>query len=190
MLLASLTAGSTQTSKSSRRQSSKPAPIDPALLAASSNLNKDYLSLAQEYTHQSCYRVVPTTLENPDSVKCVLCRNEEVKSVFFPCGHRCVCETCRVKNNIGLPTAQGSWNFCPICCGEIKLTLEHDGTEEDRYWRWVKEVKPNLSNQFVRNFTKSSKAKIRRVSKGKADVVPEGEEGEEEGGKSRACAVM
>ncbi|GMI06951.1 hypothetical protein TrRE_jg8580, partial [Triparma retinervis] len=187
---ASAVEGSTRTKSSSNRPGSKPAPVDPSLLALSSSLNKDYLSLALEYSHQSQYRVVPTTLSVPGPAKCALCRAGAAESVFFPCGHRCVCEACRAKNCIGMPGARGSWNFCPICCGEIKLALEHDGTEEDRYWRWVKEVRPNLSGQFVKNFTKRSKAKIRRVSKGKADVVPEDDGGEEEGGRSRACAVM
>jgi hypothetical protein len=146
---------------------SRKKPLDPALVAHSKSLNKDYLMLAQEYTNQSAYRcvnytmrsqavrlalltsltplppprVVPTTVSPPASASCVLCKTNDVASVFFPCGHRCCCDACRLKNNIGTPAVQGSWNFCPICCAEIKLTLKRDGTEEDRYWKWVQEVR-------------------------------------------------
>jgi len=154
-------------SRKKTQVASRKKPLDPALVAHSKSLNKDYLMLAQEYTNQSAYRcvnytmrsqavrlalltsltplppprVVPTTVSPPASASCVLCKTNDVASVFFPCGHRCCCDACRLKNNIGTPAVQGSWNFCPICCAEIKLTLKRDGTEEDRYWKWVQEVR-------------------------------------------------
>eukprot|EP00520_Triparma_pacifica_P019074 CAMPEP_0118663256 /NCGR_PEP_ID=MMETSP0785-20121206/17312_1 /TAXON_ID=91992 /ORGANISM="Bolidomonas pacifica, Strain CCMP 1866" /LENGTH=317 /DNA_ID=CAMNT_0006556943 /DNA_START=196 /DNA_END=1145 /DNA_ORIENTATION=- len=160
-----------------RSKSNTSAKVSAALIASSQRLNKDYIMIAREYTAQSKYRVTPTTLAKPeDSVSCVLCRGNKVESVFFPCGHRCVCEACRAKNKIGTPGADGSWNYCPICCEGIKLTLPHEpeGKDEDKYWKWVKEVKPVLPHGFVKNFTKRSRAVIRRKSKGKADVVPGG----------------
>ena len=46
----------------------------------------------------------------------------------------------------------GAWNFCPLCCGEIKRVLMKDGTETEKYWTWVEEVKPKLPKDFALKF--------------------------------------
>ena len=68
---------------------------------------------------------------------------------------------------------------------------EPEGKDEDKYWKWVKEVKPVLPHGFVKNFTKRSRAVIRRKSKGKADVVPGGDDDEDDevGRKTAVCVI-
>ena len=66
--------------------------------------------------------------------------------------HMCVCRGCMQRNSIGEPTQEGAWNFCPLCCGEIKKILPKDGTEVQKYWAWVEEVKPKLPRDFALKF--------------------------------------
>jgi hypothetical protein len=90
---------------------------------------------------------------------------------------------------------EGSWNYCAICCDEIKLALEHDGREVERYWEWVRQVKPYIPPGFVRAFTKRSTARIRKL--GIKDMGPVGDDDDDEegsrggggGGKSGVCTV-
>ena len=150
-------------------------------------MNKDYLSLAREYVSSTPYRDLSST------PTCILCKSNPVSVVFFPCQHKCVCPSCMEKNNIGNPNAQGSWNFCPCCCGEIKIALESTGDEVERYWAWTREVKPYMPPNFVKAFHKRSTARIRRESGGQITDV-RGEGGDGDGPRSsagaRVCAVM
>jgi len=86
--------------------------------------------------------------------------------VFFPCQHKCVCNSCIEKNNIGKPHVEGSWNFCSICNEQIKLALPHSGNEVNEYWKWVEEVKPPIPLSFIKSFTKRSTANIKNVTQG------------------------
>lgn len=135
-----------------------------ALQQKSSAMNKDYMSMAREY-------VVTTPFRNLDSqeIKCALCKTGIAKTVFFPCTHKCVCDECIEKNKIGKPGLEGSWNMCPICCDEIKIALPSTGDEVERYWKWVREVKPFIPPNFIRAFHKRSTANIKRLVGGDAD---------------------
>jgi hypothetical protein len=163
------------------------------LVSYSKTLLKDYVSMARDYVNQETYRDLDSQI-----IKCVLCKDKVVTTVFFPCQHKCTCLDCIDKNNIGKPGTEGSWNFCAICCDEIKIALEHDGSEVERYWKWVREVKPFIPVGFVKSFTKKSTARIKTkhgvTDMGKVgDDESDDDEEEEGGGKgkgSRACAVM
>ncbi|GMI18541.1 hypothetical protein TrLO_g14893 [Triparma laevis f. longispina] len=157
-----------------------------ALQQKSSAMNKDYMSMAREY-------VVTTPFRNLDSqeIKCALCKTGIAKTVFFPCTHKCVCDECIEKNKIGKPGLEGSWNMCPICCDEIKIALPSTGDEVERYWKWVREVKPFIPPNFIRAFHKRSTANIKRLVGGDADRDIYDDGGGEEGKKvgAKVCVI-
>ncbi|KAL5288451.1 LRSAM1 family protein [Megaselia abdita] len=45
--------------------------------------------------------------------ECVVCMEENVSTIFIPCGHLCCCENC-----------QGNMEICPICRGEIEKRVK------------------------------------------------------------------
>jgi len=171
------------------------ASQDKELMNYSKTLTKDYISLARDYGNQEPYRDLSS------DPSCVLCKVNTVTTVFFPCGHKCTCRECIDKNNIGKPGTEGSWNFCAICCDEIKHALEHDGTEVGRYWKWVRDVKPYIPPGFIKTFTKRSTARIRKLGIEdmgvQGDYDDEGEDGGGGGGRrkswgeggSKACLI-
>lgn len=108
--------------------------------------NKDYVQLADAYKLEAQYRKLdghPT---------CVMCHRNPVHDVLFPCEHKCVCRGCLRENGIGESREEGKWPLCPLCCGEIKRILPHDGREVERYWSWVLEVEPRLPPKFAQRF--------------------------------------
>ncbi|KAG4044024.1 hypothetical protein PC123_g20525 [Phytophthora cactorum] len=78
----------------------------------------------------------------------------------------CVCNDCIKSNNIFPDYASSTdWCACPVCMADIRLILPHSGKEEERYWRWDLEIKPNLPSQFKQEFKETGK----RLNK---DVAP------------------
>ncbi|KAG3136693.1 hypothetical protein C6341_g21301 [Phytophthora cactorum] len=78
----------------------------------------------------------------------------------------CVCNDCIKSNNISPDYASSTdWCACPVCMADIRLILPHSGKEEERYWRWALEIKPNLPSQFKQEFKEAGK----RLNK---DVAP------------------
>ena len=97
---------------------------------------RDYSEMARVYKQQRVYRVLT------GSPVCVVCRRERCVDVLFPCEHKCVCRSC-----LGDFSA-----WCPLCCGEVKRVLPHDGQEREKYWDWVLAVRPRLPPDFRDNF--------------------------------------
>ena len=65
-----------------------------------------------------------------------------------------MCAACIEEHNLSDTFNPGAnWSFCPICNEEIKRLLPHDGTEVDKYWAWVNEIKPPLPRNFKSKFT-------------------------------------
>lgn len=52
-------------------------------------------------------------LNDSDEDACLVCCERRVRSVAMPCGHKGVCDTCRMK----LPDS------CPLCRGSVQYTL-------------------------------------------------------------------
>ncbi|KAG4220670.1 hypothetical protein PC116_g30851 [Phytophthora cactorum] len=70
----------------------------------------------------------------------------------------CVCNDCIKSNNISPDYASSTdWCACPVCMADIRLILPHSGKEEERYWRWALEIKPNLPSQFKQEFKEAGK---------------------------------
>lgn len=115
----------------------KPAPL---------KRNKDYVALANAYRVERDYRDLGAT------PTCVMCHAQPCYDVLFPCEHKCVCRGCMVLNDIGESRDEGKWCLCPLCCGEIKRIIPHDGAEVDTYWKWVLEIKPKLPHKFEQKF--------------------------------------
>mmetsp|Transcript_27576 Transcript_27576/g.32623 ORF Transcript_27576/g.32623 Transcript_27576/m.32623 type:complete len:265 (-) Transcript_27576:208-1002(-) len=118
-------------------------------------LNKDYLALSKEYKHQRKYR------DRSGSQPCLLCFRAPSSHIFFPCGHKCVCQNCMEINKIcesgkvsDLGDGTNKWCFCPLCNEEIKKVSLYTGFEEQEYWNWVNEIKPILPQNFKQNFSK------------------------------------
>ena len=148
-------------------------------------MNKDYMAMAREYIASTPFR----HLDDPD-IKCILCKDNVVNMVFFPCTHKCVCTPCIDKNNIGKPNVPSSWNFCAICCEEIKIALPYTEDVVDKYWAWVREVKPFIPPNFIRAFHKRSTANIKRLIKdGDKDIYDDGAADEGREGKKYGAKV-
>jgi len=74
------------------------------------NLTKNYIALATEYKMWNRYRI-HRNYTNP----CLVClQYNRLVKVFFPCEHRCICESCFLTK---------SWKECPLCKEGIRLTL-------------------------------------------------------------------
>ncbi|KAL7471456.1 hypothetical protein ACHAXS_011737, partial [Conticribra weissflogii] len=75
--------------------------------------------------------------ESEYNYNCVACsrRGRKLNKVFFPCEHKCVCNTCFSRNK---------FTRCPLCGQDIRTTLEHTGNEQEEYWSWMEVVKPSL----------------------------------------------
>jgi len=97
------------------------------------SLNKDYLKMSKEYKMMEGYRIHPKKVESEYNRNCVACsrRGRKLNKVFFPCEHKCVCNTCflRIK-----------FTRCPLCGQDVRITLEHTGDEQEQYWSWVDDV--------------------------------------------------
>jgi hypothetical protein len=135
--------------QSNNIQNSQPKQQQPVL-------NKDYIALSKEYKEQRKYR------DKSGSQPCLLCFRAPSSHIFFPCGHKCICQDCMAINNIceshsaNLGDGQDKWCFCPLCNGEIKkMSLYQTGNEEEDYWNWVNEIKPKLPHGFQHKIEKS-----------------------------------
>lgn len=74
-------------------------------------LTKNYIALATEYKMWDRYRI-HRNYTNP----CVVClQYNALVKVFFPCEHRCICESCFLKAKC--------WKECPLCKEGIRLSL-------------------------------------------------------------------
>ena len=60
--------------------------------------------------------VEPEMLEKEE---CVICMTNPRDTVFYPCGHQCLCEPCAV-----LFKRQARHQICPICRNRIKDTIK------------------------------------------------------------------
>jgi len=112
---------------------------------------QDYVHLARQYKVQRPYSD-PTTAQ-----QCVLCRRLDATHVLFPCEHRCLCGGCIVSESICADSqmeegADGHCN-CPLCATIIKKIMPAEGgAEVEKYWQWVYEIRPLLSDKFMRNW--------------------------------------
>ncbi|KAG5185507.1 hypothetical protein JKP88DRAFT_354175 [Tribonema minus] len=94
---------------------------------------KNYMQMAQEYHVTAPYRDLKG-------------RAKEARMVFFPCGHKCMCEKCVMQHKYSCAGAtdagEDSWTMCPVCAEQIKfMSLFIDGkTEVQRYWQWIDAV--------------------------------------------------
>ena len=111
---------------------------------------KDYVRLSMEYKRTEKYRR-GYKHRLPACIKCSR-QSRHVGKVFFPCEHRCVCDSCLAKQ---LPKK------CALCNQAIRIILDHTGKEQEQYWKWVEEVKPSISNAFLKSFFVQSKDAIR-----------------------------
>lgn len=53
---------------------------------------------------------------------------------------------------------------------DIRLILPHSGKEEDKYWKWVLEIKPSLPSNFKQEFKEAGK----RLNKDTGSAAPRG----------------
>eukprot|EP00753_Platysulcus_tardus_P002824 PLAT11933.1.p1 GENE.PLAT11933.1~~PLAT11933.1.p1 ORF type:complete len:1147 (-),score=522.20 PLAT11933.1:222-3395(-) len=90
-------------------------------LAKDSRLNRNYITLVEEYTRLSEFR------EKQATVSCTLCHKRTVKDMFLPCEHSCVCRRCIKRMAIGpkplpgdVPMHHAPWSACVVCSAEIK----------------------------------------------------------------------
>ena len=120
--------------------------------AAEGGRTQDYLGLARIYKKQRRYS------DKHGKCICVLCNKNDAVVVFFPCEHRCVCNTCIEKEQIcderKFLTAHNSssgYCNCPLCASVIKIMLT-GGMETEKYWNWVFEVVPALPAGFMRKW--------------------------------------
>lgn len=60
---------------------------------------------------------------------------------------------------------------CPVCMLQIRLILPHNGQEEELYWEWVLEVKPELPPGFKKSFQAAGQRIKNNV------VIPQNSEG-------------
>ena len=56
-------------------------------------------------------------LENKYFDECMICRNNRKESIFFPCGHRCVCYNCAV-------LFFSVYHKCPKCKCKAKCIIK------------------------------------------------------------------
>ena len=47
--------------------------------------------------------------DDPDSLKCVICINDDKNTIVMPCGHLCICKDCAKE------LAKGHSPDCPVC---------------------------------------------------------------------------
>lgn len=119
---------------------------------------KDYIAAAREYKRMEGYRNSNPKLKS----RCLLCnKSVNLSKVFFPCEHRCVCDGCfpsKVKN-------YSKQSFpCPLCKQDVRFVANHDnGNEVELYWKWVDEVKPPISQDFLNGFRRNSQKNISRA---------------------------
>jgi len=122
--------------------------------APQARLNKDYLSMAREYTQSEPYRNLS------GAQPCLVCGTRASELVLFPCAHKCLCTACAKSQHFvessRAKLEEGAWCFCPLCNEEIKRILPHTGTEVADYWTWVHEVKPVLPGGFRSRLSQSS----------------------------------
>ena len=121
----------------------------------------NYLNAAKSYKEQRQYA------SQDKEIKCSLCKTQFCEVVFFPCEHRCVCNSCLQSSHFcedrHMNDTVGGYCICPICAGIIKRILPYEnGLEIEKYWKWVLEVNPQLPQGFLKNFRHSA-AVIQKV---------------------------
>ncbi|KAG7387103.1 hypothetical protein PHYPSEUDO_014757 [Phytophthora pseudosyringae] len=120
-------------------------------------LTKNYAELVRDFRHLRPFARRPDG-KYPADTLCVYCVNAKPTSVFFPCQHMCVCSVCIELNHISTDYSSSTdWCACPVCMADIRLILLHSGNEEEKYWKWVFEVKPCLPSQFKQVFKEAGK---------------------------------
>ncbi|POM80412.1 Hypothetical protein PHPALM_1755 [Phytophthora palmivora] len=109
----------------------------------------------------------------PATTLCVLCATTKPTSVFFPCQHMCVCNSCIESNDMSPDCSMHLEQcVCPVCSADIGLILPHTGTEEDAYWTWaLNSNKPSLPSQFTKDFQNAGK-KIADTSIQQTGLIP------------------
>jgi len=80
------------------------------LSKAAQKMNKNYADLARDHLDRTPYtrQGDKTYLVGP---ACILCSKREATTVFFPCEHKCVCDKCIRRLNIGHQSKRVSY-----CC--------------------------------------------------------------------------
>ncbi|GMF65102.1 unnamed protein product [Phytophthora lilii] len=127
-------------------------------------LTKNYLELVRDFRQLRPFMRRPDG-KYPADTLCVYCVSARPTSVFFPCQHMCVCNDCIGLNHISTDySTSADWCACPVCMADIRLILPHLGKEEEKYWKWVLEIKPSLPSGFRQEFRETG----RRLSKNAA----------------------
>ncbi|RLN86751.1 hypothetical protein BBJ28_00012530 [Nothophytophthora sp. Chile5] len=135
---------------------------------AAAALTKNYPELVKGFKQLQPYTRHPDG-SYPSHTRCIYCANAGPTSVFFPCQHMCVCDDC-IKAAKLSPDAQPSC-LCPICMTDIRLILPHTGKEEEKYWKWVMEVKPSMPSHFKQEFKEAGK-NLRKNSIASTEPAP------------------
>ena len=149
---------------------------------------QDYVGLSRIYAIERPYA------DYASSVKCVLCRvNPDPVQVFYPCQHRCVCnsciesqQVCAMEDIVKFPN--GHCN-CPLCGQMIKKILPAaGGREEELYWQWVLEVKPPLPQNFMKGFRHSANI-IQKIHIDENIKIAKRKERQAKGGCYACCII-
>ncbi|RLN73621.1 hypothetical protein BBJ28_00005368 [Nothophytophthora sp. Chile5] len=125
-------------------------------------LTQNYPELVKDFKQLQPFTRRPDG-KYPGDTRCVYCANARPTSVFFPCQHMCVCNDCIEQNSLSpdySPSAE--WWYVlsllsAVCAVDIRLILPHTGKEEEKYWKWVMEVKPSLPSHFKQEFKEAGK---------------------------------
>ena len=170
-------------SSSGGGEESPPPPHPPPPLRP---LTKDYLGLAQTYGAERPYRASSDGIGDGVCLACGVHYGSgsgaaPPTAVLFPCEHRCICNGCLEQKGMGPGRVQPSGMKCPLCREDVRLVVRGDGDSDgdgygkgniggvmarEKYWRWVEEVRPNISAQFVQDFSERSRQAIAlRLSK-------------------------
>lgn len=106
---------------------------DFSKLAKQQKLYRDYAKLANHYDDESPYRNIKST-----EIVCVLCHINTVDMVLMPCEHKCICNDCIYRYEIGeqRPQTEKMIKKCPVCRDRISKAVYatcHDHLENLRY---------------------------------------------------------
>ena len=76
---------------------SLPKRID---ISMDKELRKKYLSIKNDFDRSKAYYRYSNNTYDAHA-KCILCKKRHPTTVFYPCAHKCVCDKCLKKQNIG-----------------------------------------------------------------------------------------
>lgn len=138
-----------------RAESAFPTNEEESLEDMTLDRKKDYIGFAMKYKIERPYA-------DPNfKAPCVICERRICSQVFYPCEHKCVCNSCIKSNKIceerEFSIGLGDHCNCSLCGSVIlRIFLSEGGDEAVRYWAWVYEESPPLPKNFRANFRRSA----------------------------------